>query len=173
EVNDLVLSDTTVSRRHCVVTAEGERYVVRDLGSTNGTQVDGTPVREAFLAPGARMRLGDTEIVFQPRKRWERVDVTRADHFGALYGMAGAVRAVFSLLAKVAPTDLGCILVGETGTGKELAARAIHEHSARAERPFVVVDCGAISDNLIESELFGHERGAFTGADRQRVGAFE
>jgi DNA-binding NtrC family response regulator len=171
--NELVLADTTVSRRHCILSVEGDRYVLRDLDSTNGTVVDDTPVREAYLAPGARIRLGDTQIVFQPRKKWERVDVSRADHFGALYGTADAMRPVFSLLAKLAPTDLSCILVGETGTGKELAARAIHDHSPRAGKPFVIVDCGAISDNLIESELFGHERGAFTGADRQRVGAFE
>ena len=171
--NDLVLTDTTVSRRHCILAVESERYVLRDLDSTNGTELDGTPIREAFLAPGARIRIGDTEIVFQPRKRWERIDVSRADHFGALYGTADGMRAVFSLLAKLAPTDLGCIIAGETGTGKELAARAVHDHSPRADRPFVVVDCGAISDNLIESELFGHERGAFTGADRQRIGAFE
>jgi DNA-binding NtrC family response regulator len=83
------------------------------------------------------------------------------------------MREVFAMLGKVARTDLSCILVGETGTGKELAARAIHDHSSRAGRNFVVVDCGAVSKNLIESELFGHEKGAFTGADRQRVGAFE
>ncbi|HEY8431975.1 MAG TPA: sigma 54-interacting transcriptional regulator [Sandaracinaceae bacterium] len=173
ETNDLVLTDSTVSRRHCILSVEGDRYVVRDLDSTNGTIVDGTPVREAFLAPAARIRLGDTEIVFQPRKKWERIDVSRADHFGGLHGTAPAMRAVFALLAKLAPTDLSCIITGETGTGKELAARAIHEHSPRAAKPFVIVDCGAISESLIESELFGHERGAFTGADRQRIGAFE
>jgi DNA-binding NtrC family response regulator len=171
--NDLVLSDTTVSRRHCLIAVEGDRYLLRDLDSTNGTSLDETPVREAFLAPGARIRLGDTEIVFQPKKKWERVDAGRGDHFGALYGTSDAMRPVFALLAKLAPTDLSSILVGETGTGKELAARAIHDHSPRADKPFVVVDCGAISDNLIESELFGHERGSFTGADRQRIGAFE
>ncbi|MGE0788713.1 MAG: sigma 54-interacting transcriptional regulator [Sandaracinaceae bacterium] len=171
--NDLVLTDTTVSRRHALLAVEGERYVLRDLESTNGSVVDGTPVREAFLAPGARVQLGDTHIIFQPRKKWERIDVRHADHFGALYGTTGAMRSVFALLAKLSPTDLSCILVGETGTGKELAARAIHDHSPRAGKPFIVVDCGAISENLIESELFGHERGAFTGADRQRTGAFE
>jgi DNA-binding NtrC family response regulator len=171
--NDLVLTDSTVSRRHCIIAVEGDRYVLRDLDSTNGTVVDGTPVREAFLAPGARIRLGDTELVFQPRKKWERVDALHADHFGGLYGTTDVMRRVLSILARLAPTDLACILVGETGTGKELAARAIHDHGARAGKPFVIVDCGAISDNLVESELFGHERGAFTGADRQRVGAFE
>ncbi len=171
--NDLVLTDTTVSRRHALLAAEGDRYVLRDLDSTNGTIVDGTPVREAYLAPGARIVFGDTEVLFQPRKKWERIDVTDADHFGEMYGTTAAMKSVFSLLAKLSPTSLSCILVGETGTGKELAARAIHEHSPRAGKPFVVVDCGSISESLIESELFGHERGAFTGADRQRIGAFE
>ena len=173
DANDLVLNDTTVSRRHAMLTVEGDRYVLRDLGSTNGTVVDGTKVVEAYLSPGARIKFGDTEVVFQPRKKWERVDVRDADHFGALYGSTPAMKSVFSMLAKLAPTDLSCILIGETGTGKELAARAIHAHSARAQQPFMVVDCGAISENLIESELFGHERGSFTGADRQRIGAFE
>ncbi|HJL15204.1 MAG TPA: sigma 54-interacting transcriptional regulator [Sandaracinaceae bacterium LLY-WYZ-13_1] len=171
--NDLVLTDGTVSRRHAMVAVQGERYLLRDLDSTNGTLVDGTRVKEAYLAPGARIELGDTEILFQPRKKWERIDVRDIDHFGGLYGTTDTMRAVFALLAKLAPTGLSCILVGETGTGKELAARAIHDHSPRAAKPFVVVDCGAISENLIESELFGHERGAFTGADRQRTGAFE
>ncbi|HHH30489.1 MAG TPA: sigma-54-dependent Fis family transcriptional regulator, partial [Polyangiaceae bacterium] len=114
-----------------------------------------------------------TEVLFQPRKKWARIDVGDADHFGALYGTTPPMKSVFSLLAKLSPTKLTCIIVGETGTGKELAARAIHDHSPRAGKPFIVVDCGAISENLIESELFGHERGAFTGADRQRLGAFE
>ncbi|MFK7990976.1 MAG: sigma 54-interacting transcriptional regulator [Sandaracinaceae bacterium] len=173
EVNDLQLNDTTVSRRHALIAVEADRYILRDLESTNGSIVDGTPVKEAYLAPGARIQLGDTTILFQPRKKWERIDVTQADHFGELYGTTDAMKRVFSLLSKLAPTGLGCILVGETGTGKELASRAIHDHSPRAGKPFVVVDCGAISENLIESELFGHERGAFTGADRQRIGAFE
>ena len=171
--NDLVLSDVTVSRRHALLAVEGDRYVLRDLDSTNGTLVDGTPVKEAYLAPGARIVFGDTEVLFQPRKKWARIDVGDADHFGALYGTTPPMKSVFSLLAKLSPTKLTCIIVGETGTGKELAARAIHDHSPRAGKPFIVVDCGAISENLIESELFGHERGAFTGADRQRLGAFE
>ncbi len=171
--NDLVLTDKTVSRRHCEISVRNERYFLRDLESTNGTELNGTPVVEAFLSPGARIRVGDTEILFEPKKKWERVAGSETDHFGQMFGTSKAMREVFAMLTKVAATDLSCILVGETGTGKELAARAIHEHSSRAGRNFVVVDCGAVSKNLIESELFGHEKGAFTGADRQRVGAFE
>jgi DNA-binding NtrC family response regulator len=173
ESNDFVLSDPTVSRRHCELSVLQDKYLVRDLGSTNGTLVNGTPVVEAFLAPGAKIRVGETEILFEPKKRWERVQEAEVDHFGALYGRSAAMRSVFGLLSRVAATDLSCLVVGETGTGKELAARGLHQNSKRASKPFVVVDCGAISATLIESELFGHERGAFTGADRQRQGAFE
>ena len=171
--NDLQLSDHTVSRVHCEIAVRNERYYLRDLESTNGTEVDGTAVVEAFLSPGMRIQLGDTEILFEPKKKWERVSDGENDHFGEMYGTAPVMKGVFAMLDKVAKTDLSCILVGETGTGKELAARGLHAESARAPRNIVVVDCGAVSKNLIESELFGHEKGAFTGADRQRVGAFE
>jgi DNA-binding NtrC family response regulator len=171
--NDLVINDRTVSRRHCEISVRNDRYFLRDLESTNGTEVNGTPVVEAFLSPGARIRIGDTEILFEPKKKWERVAELETDHFGAMYGQSKTMRDVFAMLGKVAATDLSCILVGETGSGKELAARGIHEQSSRRGRNFVVVDCGAVSKNLIESELFGHEKGSFTGADKQRVGAFE
>ncbi|MCA9580506.1 MAG: sigma 54-interacting transcriptional regulator, partial [Myxococcales bacterium] len=169
--NDLQLRDHTVSRRHCEISVRNDRYYIRDLDSTNGTLLNGTPVVEGILSPGARIRLGDTEIIFEPKKKWERV--TESDSFGQLKGSSQTMRGVFAMLAKVAATELSCVLVGETGTGKELAARGIHENSARSKKPFIVVDCGAVSKTLISSELFGHEKGAFTGADRQRQGAFE
>ncbi|MBW2463244.1 MAG: sigma-54-dependent Fis family transcriptional regulator, partial [Deltaproteobacteria bacterium] len=112
-------------------------------------------------------------MLFEPQKKWERISDEKTGHFGSMYGRSQAMSDVFSLLGKVARTDLSCILVGETGTGKELAARGIHDNSDRAAGNFIVIDCGAVSKTLIESELFGHEKGAFTGADRQRVGAFE
>lgn len=171
--NEIVLHDSTVSRRHCEITVVSDRYVLRDLDSTNGTWIDGAEVKEAFLAPGSRLRVGDTELIFEPKKKWEAIHDFEGDHFGELYGRSKAMRDVFALLTKVASTDLSCVLHGETGSGKELAARGLHQASSRAQKPFVVVDCGAISESLIESELFGHERGAFTGADRQRAGAFE
>ncbi len=171
--NEVVLSDPTVSRVHCEIVIDRDRYVIRDLGSTNGTKLNGTPVVEAVLAAGSRVRLGDSELLFEPKKKWERVSVSDQDHFGELYGTSASMRSVFGLLARVGVTDLSCIITGETGTGKELAARALHGLSSRASKPLVVVDCGAISHTLIESELFGHEKGAFTGADRTRPGAFE
>ncbi len=171
--NDIPLTDRTVSRNHCEILVRNDRYFLRDLSSTNGTQVNGTPVVEAFLSPGARVQLGDTEIVFEPKKKWERINADDTDHFGELYGTSDSMRTVFALLSKISATELGCVLIGETGTGKELAARALHSNSDRRDKPFVVVDCGAVSATLIESELFGHEKGAFTGADKHRVGAFE
>ncbi|MGB0680867.1 MAG: sigma 54-interacting transcriptional regulator, partial [Polyangiales bacterium] len=156
---DLVLRDPMISRRHCEIHARDQGYVIRDLDSTNGTRVNDTPIVEAYLTPGARVRLGDTELLFEPRKKWQSLPEVQIDHFGELYGQSTAMRAVFAMLDKVAQTDLSCLLVGETGTGKELAAQALHQRSHRKHKNFVVVDCGAISENLTESELFGHEKG--------------
>jgi len=170
---DLVLDDATVSRRHCEISAKDDGYAVRDLGSTNATVLNGVPVVEAPIFPEARLRLGQTEIVFEPRKKWQRLVESEANAFGELVGASAEIRGVFDLLAKLAPTELSCVLMGETGTGKELAARALHRASARAEMPLVVLDCAGLADTLAEAELFGHEKGAFTGADRARAGAFE
>jgi len=147
--------------------------VLRDHGSTNGTFLDGVRVREAYLAPGAAIRLGNTEMTFSPLE--ERIEILRSDSdsFGELTGSSASMREVYGILERIAPTDVTVLLEGETGTGKELAARAIHKYSHRAARPFVVVDCGAVAPNLIESELFGHEKGAFTDAVKSRQGAFE
>lgn len=170
---DLVLTDPTVSRRHCEIVVQEDRYMVRDLGSTNGSTLSGTPVIEAWLTPGARIGIGHTVAIFQPKKKWVRLAASDNEWFGDLFGRSQPMREIFGLFERVAPTDLSVVLIGETGTGKELAARALHTKSHRTERPFVVVDCGAVSQTLVESELFGHERGAYTGADRSRAGAFE
>ncbi len=171
--NDLVLTDPTVSRRHAVVEEKPEGYVLRDLDSTNGTFVDGVRVREGYLTPGAIIRLGETELSFSPLE--ERLENLKSDldRFGRLIGASTPMREVYGILDRIAPTDVTVFLEGETGTGKELAAKAVHAHSRRAEGPFVVFDCGAVAPNLIESELFGHEKGAFTDAVKTRQGAFE
>lgn len=171
--NDLRLSDDTVSRHHCEVLVRGDCYVVRDLGSTNGTFVDGVRVFDAPIEPGMQFCLGDTRIRFEPEQTWVPLGESEAEHFGELYGSSPVMRSVFALLEKVASVSLTSLIVGETGTGKEIAARATHQFSNRANGPFVILDCGAVNENLIEAELFGHERGAFTGADRSRAGAFE
>jgi len=167
------LTDTTVSRQHCEIALVHQGYAVRDLDSTNGTYVDRLRIREAIIDHDCRVRVGDTVLRIQPLD--ETVEISLADEtrFGSLYGRSAAMRRIFDLLARVAPTDTTVLITGESGTGKELAARAIHEASMRSEGPFVVVDCGAIPPNLIESELYGHEKGSFTGAVAKRIGAFE
>ena len=171
--NSLVLTDTTVSRQHAIVEETAKGYLLRDLDSTNGTFLNGVRVREGYLAAGSVIRLGQTEMTFSPLE--ERLENLRssADRFGALIGSSPPMQEVYGILERIAPTDVTVLLEGETGTGKELAARAIHANSRRSSGPFIVFDCGAVAPNLIESELFGHEKGAFTDAVKARQGAFE
>ncbi len=171
--NTLVLTDPTVSRRHAIVEDTGKGYLLKDGGSTNGSFLDGVRIREGFLGPGSVIRLGQTEITFSPvEERIEVLSSTR-DHFGDLIGATASMREVFGILERVSPTAMTVLIQGETGTGKELAAQGIHANSPRAQGPFVVFDCGAAAPTLIESELFGHEKGAFTDAGKARPGAFE
>jgi DNA-binding NtrC family response regulator len=171
--NDVVLPDATVSRAHCVIAHDGEDYVVRDLGSTNGTFLEEARIREGILRPGDRIRVGEVLLRFQPVSQVVAVPPSGRDRMGSLYGGSSRMREIFTLLERIAPTDATVLLTGETGTGKGAAARAIHDLSVRQSGPFVVIDCGAISRSLIESELFGHERGSFTGATHLRRGAME
>ena len=171
--NDIRLADETVSRHHCEVIAREDRYLLRDLGSTNGTKLEGVWVLEGWLDAGSRVRVGQTELRFAHDRGVVAIEQSTSDAFGTLRGASPAMRSVFGVLERVAPTPLSVLIVGETGTGKELAARAVHERSRRASGPLVVVDCAALSRNLVESDLFGHDRGAFTGADKSRAGAFE
>jgi pSer/pThr/pTyr-binding forkhead associated (FHA) protein len=143
--NDLVLTDATVSRRHAVVEETAGGYVLRDLDSTNGTFLDGVRIREGYLSAGSVIRLGQTEMIFSPVE--ERIEnlLSSSDRFGDLIGASTPLREVFGILERVSPTDITVLLQGETGTGKELAARAIHSHNRRAAGPFIVFDCGAVA----------------------------
>jgi DNA-binding NtrC family response regulator len=168
---DVVLSDGTVSRFHFELVLADGRVVLRDLGSSNGTALDGVAVASAFPRDGATIRAGETELVLELGVASSAPLSTR-DRFGGLVGTSPAMRRLFAVLENVAPASATVLLLGETGTGKEAVAEAIHQESRRG-KPFVVVDCGAIPAELIESELFGHERGAFTGATATKDGAFQ
>ncbi|MBI3181404.1 MAG: sigma 54-dependent Fis family transcriptional regulator [Myxococcales bacterium] len=168
---DLVLDDPKVSRRHAELHALEGGLRVRDLGATNGTYVDAVRVTEAVVALAASIRCGDTTLRVSAEPP-PQVTPSARERFGALVGESLAMREVFAVLELASPTEATVLLQGESGTGKELAARAIHDHSARAAGPFVVVDCSAAAETLIESHLFGHKRGAFTGAVADRRGAF-
>jgi DNA-binding NtrC family response regulator len=169
---DLVVDDQFVSRIHCEIVAEPEGYVLRDLSSKNGTRVAGMLIREICLPAEARIAIGDAELSFGLLGGAEELKLHPEIRFGKLLGETNGMRAVFARLSRVAARDITLLLEGESGTGKELAAEAVHEASARRGKPFVVVDCGSIPRTLLEAELFGHERGAYTGANHSRLGAF-
>jgi DNA-binding NtrC family response regulator len=171
--NQLRLSDRAVSRVHCELRLLDRGVRVVDAGSTNGTFAEGVRVADAELGPGAMFRIGTTTVRIESATSPTRVPISSHDHFGGLLGGSVAMRRVYALLERLAATDTTALIHGETGTGKELAARAVHEASRRATGPFVTVDCGAIAETLIESELFGHVRGAFSGALNDRRGLFE
>jgi DNA-binding NtrC family response regulator len=169
---DLVLSDDRVSGRHVSIAAESGGFVARDLGSTNGTWFEGSRLGEARLAPGSTLLVGRSALRIEPEAQPLDVVPSQARRFGELVGDSLAMREVFAVLEKVAGADVTVLLEGETGTGKELAARALHDASPRRRGAFVAVDCGALPETLLDSELFGHVRGAFTGAASARAGVF-
>ena len=206
--SDLSIGDRLLSRRHCSVERAEGRFTIRDLGSSNGTYVNGIPVRERPLVHGDRIRAGDSVLLFlhadeaaappaaQPPAddRTARIPVDarpRAEDRGSavivaevlagrmtfqaheIVGTSAPMRLVYDRIRKVAPAECTVLVRGEPGTGKELAARAIHENSPRARRPFVAVNCAALTEPLLESELFGHEKGAFTGAVALKKGKLE
>src|SRR5579859_393817 len=167
------LTDRAVSRRHAAL--EGDRGSVRliDLDSSNGTFVQGMRVRDVYLRGGESIRVGSTTL---------RVDVDAATHvlaasaqtrFGKVFGASPEMRSQYPTFARLATSDVPVLIEGETGTGKEVLAESLHEASARSEGPFVIFDCTTVQPTLLEAELFGHERGAFTGAVSARRGLFE
>jgi two-component system, NtrC family, response regulator GlrR len=170
--NELVVDDGTVSRFHCELIALATGVRLRDLGSRNGTILDGVRVGEAEPRDGSILRLGRATVRFSLVEN-QVVRLSARREFGGLVGSSPALRGVFALAERAAASDATVLLEGETGTGKGALAEAIHGEGARRDRPFVVVDCGALSPALLESELFGHEKGAFTGAIAARAGAFE
>ncbi len=170
---DVLLQDPAVSRLHAELELLDDGLWVRDLESRNGTWLDGVFVQRARVADNARLRAGSTEITVRYPDAGTAVELHPHERFGPLLGRSVLMRELFARLAKVAPTDSTVLVQGETGTGKELVAEALHAASRRAGQPLVVVDCAALPEHLLEAELFGHTRGAFTGAVAARAGAFE
>jgi two-component system, NtrC family, response regulator GlrR len=169
----LRLTDPTVSRFHLEIEATPSGVVVRDLGSTNGTKIGAVAVREVVIDQSTELSVGRSRLRLSFDAERESVTAGTSVQFGGLLGQSVAMRRVISTLAMAAPTSAPVLITGESGTGKEVAARAIHAGSPRSGGPLEVVDCGGLPATLIESELFGHERGAFTGATEDREGAFE
>ncbi len=168
---DLVLEDPQVSRKHAEIAIVTEGIRIKDFGSTNGTWWQGSKVTEVVVPAGATVQFGGTPVRISASDA-PSLPPSDRDHFGGIVGKSVAMRELFAVLEMAGPSDATVLIEGESGTGKELCARAIHDSSSRAQGPFVVVDCSAISENLVDSHLFGHVKGAFTGADRERKGAF-
>ena len=165
---DLVLDDPFASACHALLERRGGVRWLRDLNSSNGTFIGPAQILEAELPLGIPARIGKSELVLMPADQGNT-----EQGFEGLIGTSAVMRDLFSVIERVAPSEATALIIGESGTGKELVARALHARSRRAAGPFVPVNCGALNEALIESELFGHEKGAFTGADRVRRGAFE
>jgi two-component system, NtrC family, response regulator GlrR len=169
----LSVADRGVSRVHAELELRDDGVWIRDLGSRNGTWIDATRIAHARLAPGARFRAGATTFALSSDAEPTDVPLWPDERFGPLLARSDEMRELFMHLARYAQTDAPVLVRGETGTGKELVAQALHRASSRERGPFVVVDCAAIPEALVESELFGHARGAFTGAVGPRTGAIE
>jgi transcriptional regulator with GAF, ATPase, and Fis domain len=171
--NHLTLTDPAVSRFHCVIEYTPRGLLLRDLGSTNGTQVGNCWVERAYLNPLVPIQVGNTVLQVVSIDSARGPVPPEPPREVPILGTSPAIERLLAAIPVVAKSGVTVLLEGETGTGKSLLAESLHQSGPRASRPFIVVDCGAIAANLIESELFGHERGAFTGASERRMGAFE
>jgi two-component system, NtrC family, response regulator GlrR len=168
-----VLTDDTVSRRHCELES-GERGVrITDAGSTNGILANNVKIKDATVTAPTSLQLGDTTLSISPTTDVVAREELITDSFCDMVGGSPKMRELFASLFRISATDLSVLIEGETGTGKELVAESIHQTSQRASSPLVVFDCSSVVVSLAESELFGHERGAFTGAVAPRIGVFE
>jgi DNA-binding NtrC family response regulator len=173
EACDLRLTDGLVSRRHAAFEIVDNRLHVSDLATDSGTFVEGVCVGDAYLHGGETVRMGTTALFVTRRARSAPDSLPPATSFGRLVGASAEMRRLYPLCEKLAAATVPIIIEGETGTGKEVLAESLHEQGPLAGKPFVVFDCTAVPPNLVESELFGHERGAFTGAVTSRSGVFE
>ncbi len=172
-VCDLKLTDRQTSRRHATVDVTDTKLIFTDLGSTNGTTINDVIVTNAMLRGGEIIRIGQNKLRVDLESAAKIVEISAESNFGRVVGASREMRRLYPLCRTLASANVPVVVEGETGTGKELLAESLHEESPRASGPFVVFDCTAVPPNLVESELFGHERGAFTGATQTRKGVFE
>lgn len=170
---DIVVGDVTVSRLHAELEPRRDGLWIRDVGSRNGTHVEGVQVVNARVPEAGVFRLGAVVFKVNAAPVERNVELWAEERFGPLLGRSTAMRELFATIARIASMDSTVLIQGESGTGKELVARALHEASPRASQPLVVVDCAALSEQFLQAELFGHARGAFTGAHIARAGAIE
>ncbi len=170
---ELRLTDRTASRRHAAFEPAGPRLRVIDLGSKNGTLINDVAITDAFVHGGEVVKLGETSVRVDLAGEVAEVSLPPAGRFGKLVGASAEMRALYPLCDKLAASSVPVLIEGETGTGKEVLAESLHEKGPRAGGPFVVFDCTAVPPSLLESALFGHERGSFTGATETRRGVFE
>ncbi|MBK8012400.1 MAG: sigma 54-interacting transcriptional regulator [Deltaproteobacteria bacterium] len=173
DANEILLRDPSVSRFHFSIKRGSQGPLIVDNESTNGTFLGKYRIRQAYLSDGAQIQAGETLLEFRVPGSAQWIETSDRTSFGCLLGQSPDIRALFAMLDRLAKVDATVLIEGETGTGKELVARALHSEGPRSSQPFVVVDCGASAPTLIESELFGHTKGAFTGAEVERKGAFE
>ncbi|MCY1019586.1 sigma 54-interacting transcriptional regulator [Pyxidicoccus sp. MSG2] len=171
---EIALSDKTVSRQHLRLEVREDGVRAVDAGSRNGSFCEQMRFSELEVRVGAVLQVGTTEFKLVPEESRERIIPPSArESFGALVGDSRPMRELFTLLERLAAGDADVLVQGETGTGKELCAEALHQQGKRSQGPFVIVDLAGVAPSLIESELFGHVKGAFTGAHGERAGAFE
>lgn len=171
--NDLCLEDDFISNFHCKLYIDRDRYVLKDVGSTNGTCSDGQRIKEVFLQSGTLITVGRTSLRFLLKEHTEKIRKSKHKRLGLLFSSDDRMLELFELIPKIAPSNATVCITGESGTGKEVVAQTLHELSLRCHMPFVAVNCATLKAELIESELFGHEKGAFTSAVGTRKGAFE
>ena len=171
--SDLRLEDPTVSRKHAEISRTAEGFLLQDLGSTNGTFLNGVQIDRAYLRNGAVVTVGETSMMFGAGEDIPLKGDLAPAVFGEMVAVSEPMLKAFALLEGLAASEITVLVEGETGTGKELAARAVHDRSPRADRPFIIFDCSTVPGQLMESELFGHMKGAFTGASESRAGFFQ